>query len=80
MDAPSPPFGEVSFDFTDFVELADDVDVLIDRLDIVFTYGTLSDETRSAIRDVINDVADLQFRTQTAIYLFLISPDYAVRV
>lgn len=80
MDAPSPPFGEVSFDFTEFVELADDVDVLIDRLDIVLTYGTLSDETRSAIRDVVNDVADLQFRAQTAIYLLLISPDYAVRV
>lgn len=80
MDAPSPPFGEVSFDFDEFVDLADDVDALIDRLDIVLTYGTLSDDTRSAIHSVISDVNDLQFRTQIAIYLFLISPDYAVRV
>ena len=52
---------------------------LIDRLDIVFTAGTLSAATRFAIRGAASQIDDPVFRTHTALYLVLISPDYAVR-
>ncbi|MGI9324634.1 MAG: DUF1800 domain-containing protein [Pseudomonadales bacterium] len=74
-----PPFETVSLDFSDYVAFADDLDGLLDRLDLVFTYGQLSDSTRSAIINSIQDVEDVNFRTRMAIYLLLISPDYAVQ-
>lgn len=79
MDA-MPPFGEVSLDVSEYVALADDVEALLDRLDTVFTYGTLDPATRSAMTSVLTDIADLEFRANTAIYLMLISPDYAVEL
>ncbi|MDH3642701.1 MAG: DUF1800 domain-containing protein [Gammaproteobacteria bacterium] len=79
MDAPDPPFGTVTLDMSDYVAVAGDVDALLDRLNIVVLHGGLSDATRAAIRGVLVDIADLQFRAQTAIYLLLVSPDYAVQ-
>lgn len=73
-------FGEVSLDLSDYVALADDIDALIERLDLVFTYGTLSDETRSVLREAAGQIQDLRFRTQTALYLLLVSDDYAVQL
>jgi len=79
MDA-TTPFGEVSLNLSEYEALAADPDALLDRLDTVFTSGTLSVATRSAIRSVIVDIADLSFRAKSAIYLLLISPDYAVEI
>jgi uncharacterized protein (DUF1800 family) len=79
MDAPVPPFGTVTLDLSDYETLAGDVDALLDRLNIVLTYGRLSDATRAAIRGVLVDIDDLPFRARTAIYLMLIAPDYAVQ-
>ncbi len=73
-------FGTVTLDFSDYVALAADADALIDRLDLVLTYGTLSSETRELIKDTIEQITDDdEFRTEIAIYLFMISPDYAVQ-
>ena len=80
MDAPNPPFGTVTLDTSDYAALAGDVDALLDRLNIVLMYGQLSDATRAAIRGVLVDINDLPFRAKTAIYLILVSPDYAVQV
>ena len=80
MDAPDPPFGTVTLDFSEYEAVAGDVDELLDRLNIVLLFGELSDETRSAVRGVLVDIDDLAFRTRTAVYLILVSPDYAVRV
>ena len=66
--------------FAEYNDVASDISSLIDRLDVVLTYGTLSPETRSAIEDALNGIADLEFRAKFAIYLFLISPDYAVQI
>ncbi|MFP6835590.1 MAG: DUF1800 domain-containing protein [Pseudomonadales bacterium] len=79
VDAPEPPFGKVTLDMSDYVALAGDVDALLDRLNVVVLSGTLRDPTRQAIRGVLVDIGDLSFRAQTAIYLFLVSPDYAVQ-
>ena len=77
-DAPAPFLG-ASLDLDEYVTLAEDVDELIDRLDVMLTYGTLSDTTRAAIRGALEDMTDMNLRARSAIYLFLISPDYAVR-
>ena len=80
MDAPQPPFGTVTLDFSDYVAVAGDVDELLDRLNVVLLFGGLSDATRTAIRGVLLEINDLEFRTRTAAYLILVSPDYAVQV
>ena len=75
-----PALGTVTFNLSDYVNLAQDVDALLDRLDLVVTYGTLSTETRAAMRGVLVNIADADARARTAIYLILISPDYAIGV
>lgn len=77
-EAPEP-LAPTRLDVTDYSALAADVDALIDRLDIVVTAGTLSTETRSVIAGILADIPDLDFRTQMAIYLVLISPDALVQ-
>lgn len=75
------PFGAVSLDLTEFEDLLDTSDAaLLDRLDMLFTRGELSLDTRNAILGVMADVADPEFRARVAIYLVLVSPDYAVSV
>jgi uncharacterized protein (DUF1800 family) len=78
-DAP-PPLAPVSLTFHDYVDIADDVDALVDRLELVMTAGTLDPDVRRAIRSVVADVDDLDLRMRVAIYLVLISADYAVRL
>ncbi len=76
-----PALGTVTLDVSEYVDLAaQDVDLLLDRLDIVVTHGTLSADTRAAIRAVLVDIQDPEFLAKTAIYLILVSPDYAVGV
>ena len=74
----SPPFGEMSVNLHEYSVLAPDVQGLIDRLDMVLTYGTLSEATRDAIGATLVTIADPMERAKWAIYLFLISPDFAV--
>lgn len=76
-----PELGTVTLNVDDYVDLArQDVDALLDRLDIVVTHGTLSDDTRAAIRALLVDIPDPTVAAKTAIYLILISPDYAIGV
>lgn len=79
MDA-QPPFGEVTLDLSEFEVLAADPIALMDRLDLLFTSGSLHPDTRAVIVDIIDDIEDLPFRARTAIYLMLISPDYAIEI
>ena len=74
----SPPFGEMSVNLHEYSVLATDVQGLIDRLDMVLTYGTLSEATRNAIGATLVTIADPMERAKWAIYLFLVSPDFAV--
>jgi uncharacterized protein (DUF1800 family) len=72
-------FEQVSLDFQPYVDLAPDVNALLDRLDIVLTAGTLDAASRQAISNVISDLDDMNMRARIAIYMFLLSSDYAVR-
>lgn len=65
---------------------AKDSEVLINKLDKLFTHGQLSEETRELIRNAITPIvngwnADFKYtdlRVKMALYLLLISPDYAI--
>ena len=77
-DSP-PPFSAVSLNYDEYTNIAADVNALLDRLDIVLTAGTLDAATRQAIATVITDLDDANLRVRIAIYMFLLSSDYAVR-
>ncbi len=67
----------LALDLTDEQALAGDVDALLDRLDLLLTYGTLTPESRETIRTALLD-SDEALRVPMALHLILISPDYAV--
>jgi uncharacterized protein (DUF1800 family) len=73
------PHVEVVVD--NLIPLAEDPEALINRLDILFTHGQLSEGTRGIIRDAITPFnwEDSEiWRVRMALYLILISPDYVV--
>lgn len=74
------PFQVASLDLSEYLALADTPDALIDRLDLVFTYQTLSSETREVLLDSLVQIDDPETRVQAAVYWLLISPDYAVEL
>lgn len=78
-DAPEP-FESVALDYGAFVAIANDIDALVDRLDIMLTAGTLDPMTRQAIEGLLADIDDMNLRVRIAVDLFLISSDYAVRL
>ena len=55
-----------------------DIDGLINRLDLILTYGTLSTPMRTIIKNTINQLDDPYERVTMALYLIMISPDYAI--
>ncbi len=62
-------------------DLAQDPEVLVNRLDILFTHGNLSDRTRGIIKETIDGFKTGSFRenrVRMALYLIMISPDYAI--
>ena len=65
-------------DFQYELSIADNSDALLDHLDTVMTYGTLSSNTREAIRQVIENESVPLNKVKKAVYLVAISPDYAV--
>ncbi|MBT8100914.1 MAG: DUF1800 domain-containing protein, partial [Gammaproteobacteria bacterium] len=77
-DSP-PPFLPVSLNYDEYVDIAGDIETLMDRLDIVLTSGTLDPLTRQAIVTELGPIDDLNQRARIAIYMMLISADYAVR-
>lgn len=77
-DAPEP-FEPVSLDYQEYIDIGTDVDALLDRLDIVLTAGTMDSATRLAIQNTVTDIDDMNLRVRIAIYMILLSSDYAVR-
>ena len=71
----------VTYNIEELLPLARDPEVLVNRLDILFTHGTLSDRTREIIKDAITPLVSDNYRynrTRLALYLMMISPDYAI--
>ncbi len=65
----------------ELLPLARDPEVLLNRLDMLFTHGQLSDRTRSIIKSAISNVIWGDYRDdriRLALYLIMISPDYAI--
>lgn len=53
---------------------------LVDHLDLLLTYGTLSSGARQTILDAIMPLAsDAEQQVRMALFLFMLSPDYAVQ-
>ncbi|MEO1082214.1 MAG: DUF1800 domain-containing protein [Pseudomonadota bacterium] len=77
-DLREAPFSVATLTLEDYLPLADDPVALLDRLDAMFTYGTLSDSTRQSILGLLPLIAERERRVRAAIWLLLISPDYAV--
>ena len=73
-----PPFETPRINLTDYAALAGNASDLVDRLDIVLTQGRLSRGTRDVVLETLEKVDDSTQRAMVAIYLILISPDYAV--
>ena len=68
----------VTVSFERELALASDADALLQHLDVVMTYGTLSANTRNAIKTVIENEPELIDKVKKAVYLMAISPDFAV--
>ncbi len=71
----------VTYIIDDLLPLARDPEVLVNRLDMLFTYGNLSEHTRQLIKDAITPIIDGNYRwdrVRLALYLIAISPDYAI--
>ena len=78
-DLDIPIQDRVILDTSQEILLAEDTDALIDRLDIILTHGNLSTGTRDIIREALIPFEDQPDRkVMMALYLFVISPDYAV--
>ncbi len=69
----------VLLDLSHLEPLAENPDVLINELDIIFTHGQLTDETRAIIRNAVENMTwNNEAKVKMALYLLMISPDYTV--
>ena len=71
----------VTYVIDELVPLARDPEVLVNRLDVLFTHGSLSNETRQIIKDALYPLINGNYRydrVRLALYLLLVSPDYNV--
>ena len=75
-------FTTIKPDLTEFVAVAADINSLLDRINFVFLAGAMQEETRQIINDAFLEYAGAglapEALTQVALYLTLISPDYAI--
>ena len=71
----------VTYNIDELKSLARDPEVLVNRLDMLFTHGSLSERTRGIIKEAISKLIDNDYRedrVRLALYLILISPDYNI--
>ncbi|MCF6171396.1 MAG: DUF1800 domain-containing protein [Bacteroidales bacterium] len=75
----------VTIDISQLTPLAKDPEVLVNKLDVLLTHGGLSDETRYIILTALDYMRHdnlwsyyLEYRVKMALYLIMISPDYAI--
>jgi uncharacterized protein (DUF1800 family) len=77
--------GNLCFDLTTQINLANDPAALVDNVTTLLTGGTISDHSRQVITDAVGkllpttDPEVLKERARMAIYLTMISPDYAIQ-
>ena len=76
----------VFLDKSELINLAKDPQVLVNRLDVLLTHGMLTNETRNIIETALSSMTHenlwsyyLEYRVNMALYLIMISPDYAIQ-
>ncbi len=64
----------------DEIAIANTPSMLVNRLDIILTHGTLSNHTKNVIIDAVNQISENEpkLRVNLALYLILLSPDYTI--
>ncbi len=77
-------YGDVTIELNtlDLEDEADTPERVLNELDILFTHGQLTDETRTIIRDSMDPLIWGEYqrdRVRLALYLLLVSPDYNIR-
>jgi len=76
---------KVVIDYAKILELCKDSEAFINEMDRIFTAGQMSEFTRGLLRDLFAAVPPSpwynyqEYRAENALYLILISPDYAIR-
>ena len=70
--------GPFTLDFSEELALTNQAQKLVERLDILLANGGLSDSTKDIIINAINQLETAEGKLRMAIYLILISPDYAI--
>lgn len=71
----------VTYNLDELLPLARDPEVLVNRLDMMFTHGMLSSYTREIIKEAVEPLIEGDYRedrVRLAIYLIMISPDYNI--
>lgn len=71
----------VTYNLDELKSLARDPEALVNRLDMLFTHGSLSQYTRDLIKEAITPFIENDYRqdrVRLALYLILISPDYNI--
>ena len=79
-------FGEVEMEFdleTEYELMASDPPALVDRLDLILTYGSMTPASKNSILTTLTQamdsgVFDVVDAVHLALYLFVNSPDFAV--
>ena len=70
----------IPFEFSNLRRVASDIDALLDHVDLLICSGSMSPNTRSIIRDAIDDPAfNDDDRITLATYLAASSPDGAIQ-
>ncbi len=72
------PFPKARLQLDEYIEIADDVDELVERLDIMMMYGRMSEATRTALTETLASFSDPEQRVRHGIFLVAISPEYVV--
>jgi len=67
-----------SITFEQELAIASSTQALLNRIDTLLTYGTLTEQTRSIVRQVIDNEPDPLSKVRKAIYLIATSPDFAI--
>ena len=72
-----------SINFTPYLEMMYDKEEMINYMDVVFTHGQMTDDTRTNLRETLKpfqntNLENLVYRFQMAAYLTLISPDFNI--
>lgn len=65
-------------DFSTELALADSAELLVEHLDILLANGLLEEDSKTIIQEALKELSDPMDRVKMAIYLLLISPDYAI--